>query len=1012
MKITQLLVIGALASIALLAHAAERPYLRTADEITALRAGRSPEVTEKVLARWQRYLEMTDEETWALLPGPRVYRAMGVNRTQGCPNCGTKAYDAGGLWPFKCDMWEAPWQVTCPSCGEVFPKNDFGAFYESGLTPDGLFDPERADRKLLFNTEHPDANDPLHTHGVDDGTGWVDADGNRFWFIARYCGYLWVQVTKDARAMADDYQRTGAPQLAHKVGIVLARMADTYAEMDFSTQGVHPGSYKLGGDKGKAIWACGPTSEAVRMRLMLATYDDVWDIFDHDADLVEFLTQQAGQIGRPEWAGSAQAIRKHIEQELIAEGARDVMRTRAAGSNRYGGDVGHMAWTIVLQASVLDDEKLKQELLAWPFQGPFPLRGGMHEVLSGPILGREGAGGSSSPGYSGTHYRMSRTLADLYAKIEGPQQRDLHADYPCIKRSYDSQFSLNCCERYYPHIGDSGKCGSPGLICNPATMLEALEKFGDERYAQMAYFLNRHSTGGFPAEVAERVEAIIAEHGDYRPVSTNLNGYGLAILRSGEGDHQRAAWMYYGCAVTNSHTHLDRLNIGLFAHGLNLMPDLGYPERTGAWPKRGAWTNNTISHNTVVVDRERQKRAVVGSMNLFCRSPLVRLIDVSREAVYPQTALYRRTYAMIDIPDEDSYLVDIFRVKGGQEHHLSFHSAEGEVVTEGLKLARQATGTLAGPDVEFGDFDPKEQGWSYPGVGFQYLRNVERDASPPEQWSVTWQVEDTWNVLGNGKRAPTEVRLRLTMLGACDEVILADGEPPRLGKPNNPEALKYLLVQNSGDDLSSVYVSVIEPYQGASNLRSIERLPVEPASEDVEGMDAVAIRVEHADGVVDYVLSAHDGSVARRIGDLQFAGQWGFVRVRDGKTEAALLVGGTLLCGGDFELRPPLAQYEGTITDMDREMDAHNCIYTDADLPAGDALAGNWLRIANDGGQDACYEIKAIHRERGRTVVVLGDTTFIRCVKDPESYEAGYTYNFEVGDTFTIPVVARLESKP
>ena len=193
---------------------------------------------------------------------------------------------------------------------------------------------------------------------------------------------------------------------------------------------------------------------------------------------------------------------------------------------------------------------------------------------------------------------------------------------------------------------------------------------------------------------------------------------------------------------------------------------------------------------------------------------------------------------------------------------------------------------------------------------------------------------------------------------------------------------------------------------------SIERLPVEPASEDVEGMEAVAIRIEHADGAVDYVLSAHDGSVARRIGDLQFAGQWGFVRVRDGKTEAAVLVGGTLLCGGDFELRPPLAQYEGTITDMDREMDEHNLIYTDADLPAGDALAGNWLRIANDGGQDACYEIKAIRRERGRPVIVLGDTSFIRCVKDPESYEAGYTYNFEVGDTFTIPVVARLESKP
>ena len=36
----------------------------------------------------------------------------------------------------------------------------------------GLFEPVRADRKLLFNVDHPDPNDPLHSYGVDDGTGF------------------------------------------------------------------------------------------------------------------------------------------------------------------------------------------------------------------------------------------------------------------------------------------------------------------------------------------------------------------------------------------------------------------------------------------------------------------------------------------------------------------------------------------------------------------------------------------------------------------------------------------------------------------------------------------------------------------------------------------------------------------------------------------------------------------------------------------------------------------------
>jgi hypothetical protein len=527
------------------------------------------------------------------------------------------------------------------------------------------------------------------------------------------------------RAMAEDYQATGAAELAHKTTILLARMADTYPDMDYSKQGVNPSTYRLGGDKGKAICACGPGSEAGRMRLLLATYDDLWEIFGRDAGLVAFLRKKAEKIGHPEWAESAKAIRRHIEQHLIAEGARDVMRDRARGSERYGGDVGHMEWTLALQGLVVDDQKLKQELLAWPFEGPFPQKGGMHEVLCGPILGREGAGGSSSPGYSSTHYKMARTLADLYAKMDPPNRRDLYSEYPCIKKSYDSQFLLNCCEQYRPNIGDNGNCGSPGLTCDAATMLEAFQKFGEPRYARMAYFLNKHSTNGFPREVAARIQAVVEKYGDWRQSSTNLNGYGLAILRSGDAPQdQRAAWMYYGSRVTNSHGHSDRLNIGLFAKDLDLMPDLGYPERTGGvWPERICWTNNTVSHNTVMVDRQRQQSATVGNMQLFCESPMVRLIDVAREAVYPQTSLYRRAYAMVDISEHDSYLVDIFRIKGGEEHHYSFHSLEGEVETEGLKLVPQMTGTLAGPDVPFGQYDTK-LGWNYKGPGFQFLRDV------------------------------------------------------------------------------------------------------------------------------------------------------------------------------------------------------------------------------------------------------------------------------------------------
>lgn len=139
---------------AVIAQARERPFLRDPQQIVELRKGRTNEARTRALVRWRLYLELSDEETWALLPGPMVYRAMDVNLAEGCPKCGQEAYKARTA-AFRCDLWKSPWKTTCAECGETFPKNDFRRFYQSGLGADGLFDPTRADRKLLFNTEHP-----------------------------------------------------------------------------------------------------------------------------------------------------------------------------------------------------------------------------------------------------------------------------------------------------------------------------------------------------------------------------------------------------------------------------------------------------------------------------------------------------------------------------------------------------------------------------------------------------------------------------------------------------------------------------------------------------------------------------------------------------------------------------------------------------------------------------------------------------------------------------------------
>ena len=62
------------------------------------------------------------------------------------------------------------------------------------------------------------------------------------------------------------------------------------------------------------------------------------------------------------------------------------------------------------------------------------------------------------------------------------------------------------------------------------------------------------------------------------------------------------------CGWTNDtggrHSHADGMNLGLFAKGVDLMPDFGYPPvQYGGWDSpRAQWYRMSAAHNTVVVD--------------------------------------------------------------------------------------------------------------------------------------------------------------------------------------------------------------------------------------------------------------------------------------------------------------------------------------------------------------------------------------------------------------------------
>lgn len=467
------------------------------------------------------------------------------------------------------------------------------------------------------------------------------------------------------------------------------------------------------------------------------------------------------------------------------------------------------------------------------------------------------------------------------------------------------------------------------------------------------------------------------------------------------GDTQKALWMYYG--ISNGHGHADTLNIGINAFGLDLAPELGYPEYADSTPHRMEWVNNTISHNTVVVDRSKQDlRNKVEVPLHFDESEYVRLTDVDAPSAYLSKDVdYRRSVAMIKVNDTDFYAVDFFRVQGGSEHLYSFHGAEGVVTVEGLDLISQTDstgkmiGTYAGPDTEFG-VRPSNDALN---SGFHWLTNVRKDTDPKGAFSVDWNVKDTWNALGKGKSSPTDIHIRLTMLNETDEVAITTGTPPR-NKSGNPKELEYLLASRYGNDLDSLFTSVIEPYKGERIIEEISNVSLTAEGKPYDGNDAVCIKVVFKDGRTDYIIYSVNDELDLAVEDkFTFKGFFGVYSERDG------IPFYTYTNDGAFNQDQEITRYSGKVVDFTRELSMENRITVEFNQePDLSDIIGRMIYIKNNGDKNAVYKILGAVKNGNKTVLDIGDVTTVKAWADNSDFSKGYLYFMAQGDEFVIPL--------
>ena len=751
-------------------HAKSLPQMHTSEEVAHVRRlcvteNWAIEKREKAEAAAARWVSMSDDALWEFIPEAELPRALNVAFGEGCPVHGREVFKHGGHYPWIMSK-DKPFKVTCPVGNETYPSNDYETFLKGG-------------RKESLDTTQP---------YVDDGFGYVAPDGKRYWFVGTYLfWHRWrAEIMGGIGALTDAYLLTGEEQYAHKLGVWLGRLIEVYPAMDYSTQAYHNGKWpaEINGRIFDYVW------ENRTITAMARAYDALRNVLPEDKELVRFL----GDRGISD-------LNAEFEREVLQFMACDVMEGRIRGNMYYQPTLATLA--IVLHNDDASKGATTEQMIEWILHG-----GGEIESILYNGFDRDGAGGESAPGYSSSWNANFSLLADDLIRL----------GYDVTKNSRWRQlarfpYNLRVAGDFAPRIGDSGgtiHCskGSKNLI-NTRILRFGYEHFDDPQCAQL---LLEH--GSFEpslwgksldkADVA-RVAASAADQTDQR--TRDLGGYGLAVFDTGEGAARRGATLYYG-GPDAWHGHRDRLTISYHAYGMDFLTEMGYPSH---WDAKGErFTRGMPSHYVAMIDQKGAENKKSGFLDFFAAGRRVRAIRARAETVYPNDAeRYNRTFVMIDVGD-DSFLLDLFQVKGGALHDYHFHGLPfGDFSTSGLTLKEvQKGGTLFGEDVAWGagpqesKEEPPVPGKPRESSGYDFLRNVRRYTCDPV-WSARWEGRD-------------ESRLTYYMPG-FSEVIVCDGEPPK--KEDYPDTMEFIVVRNPAHETH--FPAAIVPSRGESFVRNI-----------------------------------------------------------------------------------------------------------------------------------------------------------------------------------------------
>lgn len=767
------------------------------------------------------WMGMSYDELRALVFSPSLKRSWFVRSDGNCPACGKSV----PMYSWQHNPFENPWKMKCPHCAELFPKNDFAAYYKSGLDNEGVFHHEYADKSLLINDEGID-------FGVDDGNGWYDSDGRRYMFIGAYLSHCqWSNlVTRGLFHLGFSFVLSGDIEYARKAAVLLTAIARFWPDYDFYTQGVmYEKEYK---SQGYVNYWVNSNRE---VRMFALAYDQIFDSILSDSDFEAVCGMNPGTFCET------------VETRILNDALNNIKKIMT--------NPPETPQTVAIMRTVLNHNPKEIE-----------------EYIDDIIVDATRVDGlSGESGLGGYAAITPRALADLLCLFTNTDKNFIAKalkKHPQLYKTYRFHIDTWYDAKYYPGIGDSSVFALPaeqytGLFSMYAPLtskyhrsrewfaITLAEYFDDPDIAKTIFLSGKRTDTALfnndfyirnPAIYEKKLSDILDKSGvSLNQKSINYSSWRVSVLHSGEGNNKYMLAMPYDSG--KNHCHEDALSLHLFSRGLNVTPDYGYPPvNHGGWnTKEALWYRHPAAHNQVVVDGKLHTNMPPSGDGMFYRYPSYgknimfcngSFVQAAYNAAPEYNDILRneRLIAIVEFSKNDSYCLDISRTEGGNSHSKFLHGTYSSMGTNGLDLK---------PGDDY-----------YPDKTI--LRHHMTDNSPEKFWSADWKI------YADKSLNPTEKDIHMKYTGLSTRTSVSTCESwvdiTRMAQASNEKTGNQWVwiptIYETHEGPGSVFTGIIEIYEDNSKLQKI-CLPKAELNTDFDE----AIKVIHNDGIVDYIIA-------------------------------------------------------------------------------------------------------------------------------------------------------------